>query len=197
MDIKINDFSPEKKHYNHPKLTRFCLFIVFKYLQLSSSIFSHYSLAVFSHSILCWFDVLFSGDFFHKFLLFSQKDFVVVVVVVNSKWTLSLWYGIVRGESQAVETPLTDWHGKTPLAPCQPKKVDCSQSNDSVNGSYIQCFVLISSSVNTILTLVTSVLTSAWWNTTRTYKNGFTLQICSPQPLEQSWKGSFVGLISD
>lgn len=133
MDIKINGFSPEKKRYDHPKITRFCLFIVFKYPQLSSSIF-HIIPWLFSHiQSLCWFDVVFSGDFFHKFLLFPQKDFVVVVV--NSKWTLSPWYGVAREESQAVETPLTDWHGKTPLAPCQPKKVDCSQSDDSVNGS--------------------------------------------------------------
>lgn len=47
------------------------MFIVFQYLQLCSSIFHIIPWLFLS---LCWFDVLLSGDFFHKFVLFPQRN---------------------------------------------------------------------------------------------------------------------------
>lgn len=74
MDVKLSVFNPGKYHYNHPWLSRFCLFIVFQYLQLCSSIF-HIIPWLFPRVLsLCWFDVLFSGDFFNKFLLFPLRN---------------------------------------------------------------------------------------------------------------------------
>lgn len=62
-----------------PGLSRLCLFIVFQYLQLCSSIF-HIIPRLFPRVLsLCWFDVLLSGGSFHKFLLFPLRNLLFMI----------------------------------------------------------------------------------------------------------------------